>query len=133
MHHYCTSTCNTIAVRKDILYVWPVIFPEEGYIHCFIFNGLLTCAALHKPMVPVRGQTYLALSAQYWTQGRDVFKSLHSSVNDENWRAVFCFSGIVAQYACASPRLRAPVLRLLDVLSLIRGSKVMMGEHTAKI
>ena len=48
MHHYCTVTCNTMALREDSRHVWRVVIPTEGYANKYVMHGILAVAAVHR-------------------------------------------------------------------------------------
>ncbi|KAI0470592.1 hypothetical protein GGR56DRAFT_135788 [Xylariaceae sp. FL0804] len=140
MHHYCTSTCDTLARREDMRLVWRLVIPQEGYRHAFVMQGILAIAALHRAhLVPSQRRRWLDLSAYYETRGLGVFRSLLGRVTGANWRPVFCFASLVIAFVTALPvrsegrRLPTPILSTLELFSLVRGIRSILAPWVGEI
>ncbi|RSM14145.1 hypothetical protein CDV31_005481 [Fusarium ambrosium] len=128
MHHFCTSTCYSLAQRKDLQHVWQVVVPGEAREHPFILHGVLAMAALHKAYLspPDQRAPYIDMSAFHQFLGLEGFTACLSDVNKDNWRPVYCFSSMVILYVCCLP-LRSsstpptPISAFLELMSSVRG------------
>jgi len=112
MHHFCAITANTLATREDLRYTWRVTVPREGYSNPFLMHGILSMAALHRAyLYPAKAEEYLRLSAYHQSSGLKDFQKLLLNIQQDNWKAVFCFASMVVIYVSALPtRLGIPIL-----------------------
>lgn len=112
MHHFCAITANTLATREDLRYTWRVTVPREGYSNPFLMHGILSMAALHRAyLYPAKAEEYLRLSAYHQSSGLKDFQKLLLNIQQDNWKAVFCFASMVVIYVSALPtRLGTPIL-----------------------
>lgn len=140
MHHYCVSSCETMALREDIRYVWRVVFPQDGYRHRFVMHGLLALSALHKAyLFPAKRQEYLNLSASHHTLGLERFRALLSDVGEDNWRAMLCFAWIIVVHVCSLAArsengcIAAPITSTWELFSVVRGINATMEEFTSRV
>lgn len=128
MHHYCTVTAGTLAIRKDVIHLMKVIIPQKGYTHDFVMHGILALAATHKALlVPSQFQTYVNVSAYHQVLGSEGFRASTSEINNENWRAMFSFSLIVGLYYMTLPIrserqiLEVPIHSIAELFSAVKG------------
>jgi hypothetical protein len=123
MHHYSTITANTLALRLDMQHVWRMVVPEMSYSTPFLSHGLLSVAALHKAhLLPARRDKYLDLAAYHQTRGMEGFRSIFTSINEENWKPAFCFSSTIVMYAFSpAGQTEDAMADILQLFVLIRG------------
>ncbi|ETS84371.1 hypothetical protein PFICI_02396 [Pestalotiopsis fici W106-1] len=140
MHHYCTVTADTLAMREDMRHVWKVVKPREGYACAFVMHGILSISALHKGLlVPSERQRYLDLSAHYYLIGSEAFRACLPHVNMENWRQVLCFTTIIILHCLSLPArsgkqgLQTPIRRVLELFSVVRGIRATIDPFTRLI
>lgn len=143
MHHYCTVTADTLAMREDTRHVWRVVKPQQGYNCSFVMHGILSIAALHKAMlVPSRRKLYLNVSVYHYLSGSQEFRAALPDTtmeNWENWRPVLCFASIIVLYCLCLParsenqRLEAPITSALELFAVVRGIRATIHPFTALI
>lgn len=128
MHHYLTSTANTLSNRKEMAHVWRVVIPQTGYRHPFVTHGILAIAALHKATLePNHRKTYLDLAAYHETVGSEGFRHALQDPNEDNWMPLFSFACSVVVYMFTLPtqlegqRLMDPITNLLELVYLLKG------------
>ena len=136
MHHYCTSTCNTMVTREDARHVWRVIIPIEAYANEYLMHGILAISALHRAYLvanPQKKERYLKSSAFHIAAGLKMFRELISSPIDPwNWQPVFCFASMVNVYLLTTPirlnlsRWPAPISNMIDLFANIKGLQALM-------
>lgn len=140
MHHYCISTCESLAFREDLRYVWRVAFPQEGYRHPFVMHGLLSLAALHKAyLFPSRRQEYLTLAASHHALGLERFRALLSDIGDSNWKAMLCYASIVVIHVCSLAArsengcIAEPVRSTWEFFSVLQGFKTTLNDFHPRV
>ncbi|OHW98339.1 C6 zinc finger domain-containing protein [Colletotrichum incanum] len=103
MHHYTTSTADTLALRTGMQHVWRTVVPQMGYEHPFVLHGILA------------------------TRGLEGFRTALFYIGDTNWKPSFCFSPTIVLYVCAlaAHSAREPAAgtlsEILKLFVLIRG------------
>ncbi|KFA81140.1 hypothetical protein S40288_01004 [Stachybotrys chartarum IBT 40288] len=134
MHHYCTVTADTLAIRQDMCHVYRISFPRVGYRHPFLMHGLLSLAAGHKAYLsPASRSTYLALGDYYQTIGSAAFRAAMQGMQKDIYPALWGFSGALILYLYSLParlgnsHLEDPVACFLDVVGLMRGLKTTLN------
>ncbi|KAK2737952.1 hypothetical protein CKAH01_18803 [Colletotrichum kahawae] len=142
MHHYCVLACDTMGYRDSVRHVWREVFPREGRLYGFVMHGLLAVAALHKASLLRAGEQhlYLTRSAYHYDKGQETFRSLLSSVTEENWKAMFCFSAVVDTRACTpamcpgnSSKPNTSISDVVNLLSIMRGVRAILEGWTVRI
>jgi hypothetical protein len=121
MHHYCTVTADTFAVRPDMQYVWRTVVPEMGQRSPFVTHGILAVAAQHKAhLLPGLRDKYLDMAAYHQALGLEGFRAALSNVNHENWKPSFTFSSIIVIYVCSllGPVDEPSIKTIPDILKL---------------
>ncbi|OLN95408.1 hypothetical protein CCHL11_04727 [Colletotrichum chlorophyti] len=128
MHHYCTCTCDTLALREDMRHVWRVEIPREGYLHPYVMHGILALSASHKAyLISSQREAYLTMSAYHQSLGLEAFRPVLTSITKNNWKPVFCYSSLLTTLACLLPmrsdngRLSAPITEVLEMFRFVRG------------
>lgn len=142
MHHFCTVTADTLAMREDMRYTWRVIVPTEGYSNEFVMHAILAIAAIHRAsLFPSRRSMYLECSDYHQACGLRTFRALISApMERENWQAIFCFASMLVIWVLAMPvrsadcRLPSPVANVLELFSVIRGIQAILEpfQHPLK-
>ncbi|KAH8654649.1 hypothetical protein BGZ60DRAFT_157979 [Tricladium varicosporioides] len=141
MHHYCTSTCTTMAIREDMRHVWRTVMPREGYLHPFVMHGILAISALHKAyLLPDKRHEYLIICAYHHNIGQETFRNLLIDVKDENWRPIFCFALMLVAYVrclhATKPEsftMTTPISTTLELFFVIRGIKAVLDPFMGKL
>ncbi|KAH8422514.1 Zn(II)2Cys6 transcription factor [Aspergillus melleus] len=142
MHHFCTVTADTLAIREDMRYTWRVIVPTEGYSNEFVMHGILATAAIHRAsLFPSRRSIYLECSDYHQACGLRTFRAILSSpLKRENWQAIFCFASMLVVWVLAMParsadgRLPSPIANVIELFSVIRGIQAILEpfQHPLK-
>lgn len=134
MHHWCTTTCDTMTLREDARYVWRVIVPTEGFLNKYVMHGLLAIAAIHRAyLYPAQREKYSKTSAYHLAVGLKEFRELISSpIDPNNWQPVFCFSSMITALLCTAPirfeleRWPAPLSNMLEFFTSVKGFQEIM-------
>ena len=137
MHLYSTSTCLTLAgPDPKVQEAWQVQVPIEAYSHQYLMHSLLAFTALHRNSLSgAQGRRISHESAlRHYDHALATSKGALSNVTTENRTSLFVFSAFVATTALAFPlhspdhQLDDPVLELMRIIALVRGSKSIL--HT---
>lgn len=136
MHHFLTSTCNTLAVREDSRHVWRVIMPTEAYSNKYLMHGLLAIGAVHRAYLypdPAKKEKYIKASAYHLATGLKEFRELIAQPIDPcNWQPVFCFASMITIHLTCSPirlgvpRWPAPISNIVELFAGITGFQAIM-------
>ena len=134
MHHFCTVTADTLAMREDMRYTWRVIVPTEGYANEFVMHGILAIAAIHRAsLFPSRRSIYLECSDYHQNCGLQTFRTLLSApMKRENWQGIFSFASMLVIWVFAMPvrsadcRLPNPIANVIELFSVIRGIQAIL-------
>ncbi|KAH8700720.1 hypothetical protein BGW36DRAFT_374845 [Talaromyces proteolyticus] len=128
MHHYATSTCETMAQHETDLDVWKRSIPAEAFKHEFLMDGIMALASLHIALHrPSNRWTYTELAVQYQASGLREFKATLNGIKEENCHALFGFSLIITVLAFAFPEcygdqhLVTPRDSIISIFELLRG------------
>jgi hypothetical protein len=134
MHHYITSTADTLSIRPEMCHVWRVALPREGYRHQFVTHGILAIAATHKAyLLPHSRKKYLALSDYHQTLGSEGYRTCLQDINDHNGMALFAFASTVVLLMLALPlhytngQLENPMHHLTELANVHRGIKTTLA------
>ena len=143
MHHYCTVTCNTLALREDARHVWRAIIPTEGYANKYVMHGILAIAALHRAYLysaTPQKEKYVKASAYHLASGLTEFRGLIASpIDPQNWQPVFCFASMISIHLTASPirlglaRWPSPVSNVVELFASIKGFQVVMKPFISSL
>lgn len=136
MHHFLTSTCNSIALREDSRHVWRVVMPTEAYSNKYLMHGILAIAAVHRAYLypdPTQKEKYIKTSAYHLATGLKEFRELIAEpIDPSNWQPVFCFSSMITIYLTSSPirfgvpRWPAPISNMVELFASIKGFQAIM-------
>ena len=134
-------TSKTVALRPDMQHVWSVIVPQIAYDHPFLMHGLIAAAAMHKAyLLPGQRDTYHDIAAYHQMVGLEGFRKSKSLISDENWKAHFCFSSLLALVVCCQPARVNPAFRLnndvpdiLELFVFVRGLNESLFGYQSKI
>lgn len=133
MHHFSTVTCESLAWRKDIKYVWQTVVPTVAYQYDFTMHGLLAISALHKArLFPHQKERYLNVSAYHQALGLEGFTPRLPTVSKDNWQPIFTFSSMVVLYVASLPSrsnsldMISPIEAIFELFSCIRGIQAIL-------
>ncbi|GKT58074.1 C6 zinc finger domain-containing protein [Colletotrichum tofieldiae] len=140
MHHYTTSTADTLALRTDMQDVWRTLVPQMGYEHPFVLHGILAVSAIHKAhLLPSQREKYLDIAAYHQTRGLEGFRTALFYIGDTNWKPSFCFSSTIVLYVCAlaAHGSREPAAgtlsEILKLFVLVRGFRSVLLPCQAEV
>ncbi|KAL3492089.1 hypothetical protein BJX62DRAFT_203545 [Aspergillus germanicus] len=128
LHHFCTVTTDTLAIREDARYTWRVMVPREGYENTYLMHGILAISALQQAQLyPAQKEHFLALSSSHQAEGLETFRTLLQNVKPENWPSMFCYASLVVYYTSALPvrlgvtDLPDPISNVVELFTVIKG------------
>lgn len=134
IHHYTTITAATLSIRKDMVQLWQVTIPREGYRSPFVLHGILAMSAVHQAYLqPANQKMYLQLYSYHSTLGSEQFRSTLEDTRHENWMGLFSFAALITLHAFTLPlrlngeKLPDPLLNLFEVATLLRGMETMLS------
>ncbi|KAF5012046.1 hypothetical protein FDECE_1867 [Fusarium decemcellulare] len=140
MHHYCTVTCHTMSIRRDLMHVWEVAIPRLGYQSPFVMHGILAVAAAHKAyLVPSSRRTYLPLADYHQTLGSEGYRRELQAFDLVNWQPVFGFASVIVMQMLTLPVrmdnriLEAPITNLIQLSGLLRGIKTTLQPVMSRV
>ncbi|KAH6662431.1 hypothetical protein F5X68DRAFT_144965 [Plectosphaerella plurivora] len=131
MHHFSTSTAETLGVRPEIRQLWRVGIPELAYDSPFLMHIILATAASHKAyLLPAQRDRYANLAIYHQTAGIEGFRSALADLDAHDWRAVFCFSSMFVLSLGSAPTQRVPTATPpeLDCFVFVRGVRAVLSE-----
>ncbi|KAM5341601.1 hypothetical protein ACJ41O_014632 [Fusarium nematophilum] len=130
MHHYCTVTAQTMSIRQDLVHVWSIAIPREGYRTPFVMHGILAIAAAHKAyLMPASRGIYLPLADYHQTLGSEGYRQALQTFDETNWMPVFGFASVVVLHMLTLPTridnriLEDPIRNFMELTGLLRGIK----------
>ncbi|KAJ6117011.1 Protein of unknown function DUF3468 [Penicillium capsulatum] len=136
MHHFLTSTCNTLTLREDSRHVWRVVMPTEGYGNRYLMHGLLAIGALHRAYLysdPAQKEKYIKASAYHLATGLKEFRELITApIDPNNWQPVFCFSSMISIHLTGSsirlgiPQWPSPIENMVELFTSVAGFQAIM-------
>lgn len=140
MHHYCTITAATMAIRPDMIHVWQVIMPQQAYQNPFIFHGILAISAAHKAyLIPHSRDMYLNLSDYHYNIGSEGLRSRLANINTENWKSIFVFTSLVVLYILIVPtrsenlHATSPIDNVLELIRSVRGVRATLAPFLSLV
>lgn len=141
MHHYCSVTCNTLAIREDARHIWRVVVPIEGYSNAYVMHGILALAAIHRAyLYPLQKDRYIKASAYHLASGLKEFRELIvSPITPSNWQPVFCFASMISIHTLPLParlgvsQWPAPISNIVEMFSVIQGFQSIMKPFISSL
>jgi hypothetical protein len=134
MCHYTLQASHSIAeitIPEDQdQSLWSTWVTDLALECDFLLHGVLSLSALHLALCGVSRQKNTVLAIRHHDLGVALFRPHLSSITAGNYDAMIAFSCIVAFYAfgiqrCSDPD-ESPITKLHQVLTLIRGSSVII-------
>ncbi|KZL78452.1 C6 transcription factor [Colletotrichum tofieldiae] len=128
MHHYGTTTCETLGLTTQQVKLWKTAIPKEALRHEFLMEGLLSIAALHcAHLDPSMGWAYTEAAIQYQNSGLIGYRTALLHINDTNYEAIFIFSVILTVLGFAMPAAYterqpvSPAETIISIYELLKG------------
>ncbi|QSZ28931.1 hypothetical protein DSL72_003438 [Monilinia vaccinii-corymbosi] len=125
-YHYVnvTSRPMTSAFNLPDQDQWEAAVYRNASTHEFVYNGMLSFAALHLAnLQPQDRAIHIAKALKYQTAGMKEFRSALSNITSSNCEAALAFSGLLISSMYALPIVQAkagrPSERLLEYLPVI--------------
>jgi hypothetical protein len=110
--------------------LWSTWVTELALESDFLLHGVLSLSALHLALSGVSRQKNIILAIRHHDLGVALFRPHLSTITAGHYDAMIAFSCIVAFYAFGIQRLsepdESPIIKLYQVLTLIRGSSVIL-------
>jgi hypothetical protein len=131
MHHFSTSTAETLGIRPELQHVWRVGIPELAYDSPYLMHIILATAASHKAyLLPAQRERYHNLAIYHQTAGIEGFRVALADLHAHDWRPVFCFSSMFVFSLNSAPRQqdRNATPQELDCFVFIRGVRAVLSE-----
>jgi hypothetical protein len=134
MSHYTLHASNSLAeitIPKDRdQSLWSTWVTELAFECDFLLHGILSLSALHLALCGVSRQKNTVLAIRHHDLGVALFRPHLSSITAGNYNAMIAFSCVIAFYAfgihrCSEPD-ESPITKLHQVLTLVRGSSVIL-------
>ncbi|RAL60514.1 hypothetical protein DID88_009710 [Monilinia fructigena] len=126
LHHYINVTARpmTSAFNRPDRNKWEGAVQRNASTHEFVYNGMLSFAALHLAILqPQNRSIHVAKALKYQTAGMMEFRLVLSNITASNCEAALGFSGLLISSMYALPIAQAkpgrPSERLLEYLPVI--------------
>ncbi|OBT58442.1 hypothetical protein VE04_01713 [Pseudogymnoascus sp. 24MN13] len=122
--HWFTKTVHTVNPPTNLAAkeICQTVILEQARKHPFLLHGLLALSALHLADSHSDPEPYTKIATIHHTQGLELYYSILSNINKENYSASIAFAGITIMYAFGISRPRGtkpPGIELIDRLSQI--------------
>ncbi|KFY44779.1 hypothetical protein V494_01304 [Pseudogymnoascus sp. VKM F-4513 (FW-928)] len=122
--HWFTTTVFTVNAPTNLAAreICQTIILDQARKHQFLLHGLLALSALHLADSHIDPETYTKIATIHHTQGLEMYYSILSNINKENYSASIAFASITIMYAfgIARPReTKSSGIELVDHLSQI--------------
>jgi hypothetical protein len=129
LHASHSLTEITMPENRD-RFLWSNWITELAFDSDFLLHGILGLSALHLALGGVSRQENIVLAIHHHDLGVSLFRPHLSTITGEKYDAMIAFSVVVAFYAfgilrCSDPD-ESPIAKLHQVLTLIRGSSVIL-------
>ncbi|KAL5316939.1 hypothetical protein ACEPPN_015991 [Leptodophora sp. 'Broadleaf-Isolate-01'] len=125
LHHFTTSTSDTLADRKEVNELFRTVVIEEAFKYDFLIHIILSVSGLHMARCSNDPQTTRMYSeraiAHYNTTIQSFRKILVEDITSVNCHAVFACSGLIFVASCGQPRLELECSRVQEWFILLRG------------
>jgi len=96
MHHWITSTCDSIRSKRHGLDTPSNIMPSEGLTHTYLLDIMFSFTALHIAFLkPDQADDYIAAALQYQTKGMQSVAPSLANPSEDDLFSVFWFSALV--------------------------------------
>jgi hypothetical protein len=104
IHHYTTSTSQTLADRKEQKHAWAVNIPTIAYDAQYLMDAILAVSALHLRALNPDDQALVRASHGYMASALAQYSSLlrEGGLSEFNAEALFSTSALIAFQASAS-------------------------------
>lgn len=122
--HWFTKTVHTVNPPTNLAAkeICQTFILDQARKHQFLLHGLLALSALHLADSHSDPEPYTKIATTHHTQGLELYYSILSNVNKENYSASIAFASITIMYAfgIARPReTKTSGIELVDHLSQI--------------
>jgi hypothetical protein len=122
--HWFTKTVHTVNPPTNLAAkeICQTVILEQARKHPFLLHGLLALSALHLADSHSDPEPYTKIATIHHTQGLELYYSILSNINKENYSASIAFAAITIMYAFGISRPRGtkpPGIELIDRLSQI--------------
>ncbi|KFZ11825.1 hypothetical protein V501_04566 [Pseudogymnoascus sp. VKM F-4519 (FW-2642)] len=122
--HWFTKTVHTVNPPTNLAAkeICQTVILEQARKHPFLLHGLLALSALHLADSHSDPEPYTKIATIHHTQGLELYYSILSNINKENYPASIAFAGITIMYAFGISRpqgTKPPGIELIDRLSQI--------------
>ncbi|KZL73090.1 sterol uptake control protein 2 [Colletotrichum tofieldiae] len=99
LHHWTISTSLSIYKSSDVDALWQVVFPQIGFKHPFVLQGILSLSALHLAYKDSSNNSpYVKRATHHHKKALQGFQQAVSHVTDDNSNALFAWSLLNAFY-----------------------------------
>ncbi|KFY36616.1 hypothetical protein V495_07738 [Pseudogymnoascus sp. VKM F-4514 (FW-929)] len=122
--HWFTETVHTVNPPTNLAAkeICQTFILNQARKHQFLLHGLLALSALHLADSHSDPEPYTKIATIHHTQGLELYYSILSNINNENYSASIAFASITIMYTfgIAHPRgTKTPGIELIDHLSQI--------------
>ncbi|KAI2787462.1 hypothetical protein POX_f07826 [Penicillium oxalicum] len=134
IHHFTTSTCQTLASTRELLALWRFQVPKVAFEHQFLLQMILAISALHTHReAQSEGQSSLAYAHQvYYMSLEQSFPAL-SQISCSNCEALYAFALLALAFELGTLHTRTSLLfnsdgSLANWISHTRGIRTILGS-----
>lgn len=119
MHHYSTSTFETLPHVSSDEYVWKHFVPQKGLSYPFVLDSIMSLSAMHLAFLePSNNWTHTAL--EYQDRAVSGFRNVLNHITPQNCEAAFVCSVLITMLNFALPGIceeRGSTDAVADLLS----------------
>ncbi|KFY65227.1 hypothetical protein V496_02725 [Pseudogymnoascus sp. VKM F-4515 (FW-2607)] len=122
--HWFTNTVHTVNSPTNLAAkeICQTVILDQARKHQFLLHGLLALSALHLADSHSDPEPYTKIATTHHTRGLELYYSILSNIDKENYSASIAFASITIMYAFGVSRSRGtkiPGVELVDHLSQI--------------
>ncbi|KAF2021849.1 hypothetical protein BU24DRAFT_384131 [Aaosphaeria arxii CBS 175.79] len=100
LHHWTLTTSRSIVESPQMDHVWQSTFPNIGFRHNFVMQGLLCLSALHIAYLhPPNRRAHMQVAAMYHTQSLNGFRNAIAAADLDHGDALFV--GAILAFLCS--------------------------------
>ena len=110
MHHFATSTCQTLATKRDLKVLWRVKIPGLAFEHHYLLQMILAVSALHMFREPHSGPSHMAYALELYEASLKNSSMVLSQISPSNCDALYAFSVLALVFEFGSLHRRESLL-----------------------
>jgi hypothetical protein len=140
IHHYTTSTCQTLSRHEGDLEIWRDAVFWEGSRYPFVLDAVLAVAACHKAFLrPLESRENISICLYYQCKSLQVYREHLAKLDRQNCHAAFAVSVVInvltiaLSRGCGDLPPTPPLETLSCTFELLRGIGIVLRSSTGTL